>query len=68
MTYKLLLASALFTGSTTIINAQQTMKHEDTEFYEPVPKVVTPGKSYGDAPSDAVILFDGKDLSQWVTA
>ncbi len=69
MTYKLLLASVLFTGSTTIINAQQpAMKHEDTEFYEPVPKVVTPGKSYGDAPSDAVILFDGNNLSQWVTA
>jgi len=69
MTYKLLLASVLLTGSTTIINAQQpAMKHEDTEFYEPVPKVVTPGKSYGDAPSDAVVLFDGKDLSQWVTA
>jgi hypothetical protein len=66
MKYKLLLASALF--STTIINAQQTMKHEDTEFYEPVPKVVTPGKSCGDAPSDAIILFDGKNLSQWVTA
>ncbi len=67
MKYKLLLASVLFAGSTTI-NAQQTMKHEDTEFYEPVPKVVTPGKSYGDAPSDAVMLFDGKNLSQWVTA
>ncbi len=57
MKYKLLLASVLFTGSSTIINAQQNMKHEDTEFYEPVPKVVTPGKSYGEPPSDAVILF-----------
>lgn len=29
------------------------------------PAVVTPGKTAGDAPSDAVILFDGKDLSAW---
>jgi hypothetical protein len=29
------------------------------------PRVVTPGKSAGDAPSDALVLFDGRDLSQW---
>lgn len=28
------------------------------------PKVVTPG-THGSAPSDAVVLFDGKDLSEW---
>jgi hypothetical protein len=28
------------------------------------PKVVEPGKA-GDPPSDAIILFNGKDLSQW---
>ena len=52
----------------TAVNAQQTMKHEDTELYTPVPPVVTPGKSCGDAPSDAIILFDGKNLDQWVSA
>jgi hypothetical protein len=31
----------------------------------PHPHVVTPGKEPGAAPSDAVVLFDGKDLSQW---
>jgi hypothetical protein len=36
-----------------------------TEVYSPVPPVVTPGKNLGDAPSDAIILFDGKDLNQW---
>lgn len=30
----------------------------------PAPPVVTPG-SQGTAPSDAVVLFDGTDLSQW---
>ena len=31
----------------------------------PAPRVVTPGVSAGDAPSDAVVLFDGTDLSSW---
>jgi hypothetical protein len=29
------------------------------------PPVVTPGKTNADPPSDAIILFDGKDLSAW---
>jgi hypothetical protein len=49
------------------VTAQQKTKHEDTEFYSPVPKVVTPGKNNSDAPSDAIILFDGKNLDQWVS-
>lgn len=36
-----------------------------TEVWEPEPGVVTPGKD-GSAPSDAIILFDGKDFGQWV--
>ncbi|MBX3422512.1 MAG: DUF1080 domain-containing protein [Pirellulaceae bacterium] len=32
------------------------------------PKVLTPGATSADAPSDAVILFDGTDLSQWNNA
>jgi hypothetical protein len=43
-------------------------KPEDTEVYEPVPKVVQPGKTFSDAPSDAIILFDGKNLDQWESA
>jgi hypothetical protein len=31
----------------------------------PHPKVVTPGETSGAPPSDAIVLFDGKDLSQW---
>ena len=29
------------------------------------PPIVTPGKTDKDPPSDAIVLFDGKDLSRW---
>jgi hypothetical protein len=36
-----------------------------TEQWTPVPKVVHPGPADGAPPSDAIVLFDGRDLSQW---
>jgi hypothetical protein len=36
-----------------------------TEIWEPIPALVTPGKTSSDAPSDAIVLYSGKDLSQW---
>ena len=36
-----------------------------TEIWKPEVKVVTPGKSTSDAPSDAIILFDGKSGNAW---
>jgi len=38
-----------------------------TEVWTPVPKIVTPGASNSDAPSDAIVLFDGKNLDEWVS-
>jgi len=38
-----------------------------TEVWTPVPKIVTPGTTNSDAPSDAVMLFDGKNLDEWVS-
>lgn len=38
-----------------------------TEVWEPVPPVVTPGATDSEPPSDAIILFDGKNLDQWVS-
>ena len=42
-------------------------KPEDTEVWEPVPPVVTPGATNDAAPSDAIVLFDGKNLNEWVS-
>ena len=43
------------------------MRPQMTEFWEPVPKVIDPGPYPGmvTPPADAIVLFDGKDLSKW---
>src|SRR6266498_2984261 len=40
---------------------------KETEVWEPVPPIVTPGTTNSAAPSDAIILFDGTNLDQWVS-
>jgi len=59
----------LLVSVVTRVSAQAvTPKPEETEVWKPVPAVVTPGHSDPEPPSDAVVLFDGKDESQWVSA
>lgn len=43
------------------------VRPEDTEVWEPEPVVVDPGGP-GMPPSDAIVLFDGTDLSAWENA
>ena len=62
-------ALAVLISAATILTAQEPKpKHEDTEIWEPVPPVVTPGDVNSAPPSDAIKLFDGKNLDEWVSA
>lgn len=65
---KKVIFTALVTVSSLSLQAQDTRftqknpdKPEATEFMDPEIRVVTPGA----VPSDAIVLFDGKNLEQW---
>ena len=45
------------------VNAQQNSKPKDSEIWSPVPKIV----SFQNTPADAIILFNGENLNQWLT-
>jgi hypothetical protein len=50
------------------VQAQQPLRQGDprlTEVWEPEPKVITPGTTSVDPPSDAIILFGGQDANAW---
>lgn len=48
--------------------SQPKPKPEETEVWDPVPRVVTSGDDCSAPPSDAIVLFDGKNLDQWVSS
>lgn len=58
---------AFFAANAQINITTQTMRPEETEYYAPIPPVVKPGTSFSDAPSDAIVLFDGQNLNQWIS-
>ncbi|HLZ44027.1 MAG TPA: DUF1080 domain-containing protein [Candidatus Sulfotelmatobacter sp.] len=72
-TYLLMLGFAILIISASVLAQQPAAqaapeaKPEDTEVWKPVPPVVTPGATDAAPPSDAIVLFDGKNLDQWVS-
>jgi hypothetical protein len=66
----LTLGALLLTVFSTVCNAQVDTRWKIHDPARPLPAVIDPGTSStqdspGRAPSDALVLFDGKDLSKW---
>ncbi len=77
MTLSICGALVMLVAPPAAVNAQQPptgqargrqggAKPQDTEVWDPVPKVVTPGAVDSVPPSDAIVLFGGKNLDEWV--
>ncbi len=64
---KVKLLFPLFLICSTIAAQEQKGDPKATEVWEPVPKLVTAGQGTA-APSDAIILFNGKNLEEWAHA
>jgi hypothetical protein len=64
----LALASTLAVAAPLFAQQPAAPKPEETEVWTPVPKIVTPGATDAAPPSDAIVLFDGKNLDEWVSA
>ena len=66
----MLTRSVLTLAAASLLAASSAMaqtKPAETEVWSPVPSIVTPAAAPGGAPSDAIVLFDGHDLDQWVS-
>jgi hypothetical protein len=52
-------------GTNESVFKKDFTKPQATEIWEPKPKIVTPGIGAA-PPSDAIVLFDGKNMDNWV--
>jgi len=62
---KFLLISLLIIGFVCSFAQGRKGDPKLTEAWDPVPAIVSPGKTSQDAPSDAIVLFNGKDFNAW---
>lgn len=70
MNRKIVLLPSLVLALVQCLQAQEPLRQGDpklTEVWQPEPRIVTPGATAADAPSDAIVLFDGKDASAWAS-
>tara|TARA_R100000935_G_scaffold58928_1_gene100267 strand:- start:12900 stop:13730 length:831 start_codon:yes stop_codon:yes gene_type:complete len=60
------------TGQEIVVHGEYSGKEpttpEETEFYKPVPPVVNPHDPIKKAPSDAIVLFGGDNLDNWISS
>ncbi len=57
--------SPVYAHAATAPDAPEPTDPKATEQWDPVPALVTPGATPGAPPSDAIVLFDGRNLDLW---
>ena len=62
---RIYILSILLASAVSSFSQGRTGDPKLTEIWTPVPSIVKPGATAQDAPSDAIVLFNGKDFSAW---
>lgn len=66
MKHRILLALIVVCVAHSTHAQQRQQLTPEKEVWSPQPVEIEPGKKAGDVPSDAIVLFDGKNLDEWV--
>ena len=63
----MLLSRGTLLGPLAQAQEVEPTRPEATEVHQPVPPKVVPGRQ-GSPPSDAIVLFDGRNMDQWISS